>query len=83
MMRTTLTLDDDVAVELERLRRQKNLSLKLVVNEVLRVGLAQGRLPKKRARPFQTRAVDLGPCLLGSLDDVAGALAVAEGDRFL
>jgi len=38
-MRTTLTLDDDVAAALERLRRTRNASLKDLVNEALRRGL--------------------------------------------
>ena len=32
--------------------------------------------------PYKTPTVDLGPCRLGSLDDVAKALATAEGERF-
>ena len=40
-MRTTLTLDDDVAAALERLRRARDASLKDVVNEVLRRGLSE------------------------------------------
>jgi hypothetical protein len=81
-MRTTLTLDDDVAAELGRLQKRRQLPLKMIVNDLLRVGLAQSRMPKQTARRFETRSVDLGPCLLGNLDDVAGALALAEGDNF-
>src|SRR6516164_6557091 len=38
-MRTTLTLDDDVAAILERLRKSRDASLKDLVNEALRRGL--------------------------------------------
>ena len=38
-MKTTLTLDDDVAAALERVRRTRNASLKDVVNDALRRGL--------------------------------------------
>jgi hypothetical protein len=38
-MRITLTLDDDVAAALERVRRTRNASLKDVVNDALRRGL--------------------------------------------
>jgi Arc/MetJ family transcription regulator len=38
-MRTTLTLDADVSIELETLRRQQGLSLKDAVNNALRRGL--------------------------------------------
>jgi hypothetical protein len=81
-MRTTLTIDDDVAAELERLRREKDLSLKEVVNDALRKGLREtGRPPRRRER-FQTRPLDVGRCLLPSLDSTAHALALAEGDDF-
>lgn len=81
-MRTTLTLDDDVAAQIERLRKSRNQGLKDLVNEALREGLKRlSAPPPKRAR-FRTRSVDLGRCLLGSIDDVAEALAVAEGERF-
>jgi len=38
-MRTTLTLEDDVAALLLRLRERRKASLKTVVNEALREGL--------------------------------------------
>ena len=38
-MRTTLTLDDDVAAELQRRARETRRSFKCVVNEALRAGL--------------------------------------------
>ena len=81
-MRTTLTLDDDVAAQINRLQRGRRASLKEIVNEALRRGLKQmnGR-PQKR-EPFRTRTVSLGACLVGNLDDVAGVLSVIEGDPF-
>ena len=39
-MRTTLSLDDDVAARIEQLRRELNTPLKELVNEALRRGLA-------------------------------------------
>jgi hypothetical protein len=81
-MRTTLTLDDDVAARIERLRRTRNVSLKDLVNEALREGLKQLAAPQEKRAPFRTEAVDLGRCLLGNVDNVAEALAVAEGESF-
>ena len=46
-MRTTLTLDKDVAVALERLRKARKASLKAVVNEALRQGLARMAAPPR------------------------------------
>jgi hypothetical protein len=81
-MRTTLTLDDDVAVLLERVRRERKTTLKPVVNEALRLGLLAMNAPPPKGRAFKTRSANLGRCLIGSLDDVGEALAVAEGERF-
>jgi len=39
-VRTTLTLDDDVAAELERRRAQRGTGLRREVNDLLRAGLA-------------------------------------------
>src|SRR5713101_2905138 len=47
-MRTTLTIDNDVAVELERLRRVRDASLKDVVNDALRRGLREMAASPKR-----------------------------------
>jgi hypothetical protein len=80
-MRTTLTLDKDVAVQLERIRRSRDASLKQVVNEALRQGLLQMAGKPRPRKVFRTKAVSLGPCLIGSLDDVAEALVVAEGEK--
>lgn len=81
-MRTTLSLDDDVAVLLDRVRQSKKAGLKQVVNEALRQGLQQMIEPPKRRASYHTRPVSLGRCLAGSLDDVSEALAMAEGEAF-
>jgi hypothetical protein len=80
-MRTTLTLDPDVAARLERLQREHRLPFKAVVNDALREGLKQLHQPASGRDVFQTSTVSLGRCLLGNLDDVAEVLAVAEGER--
>ena len=81
-MRTTLTLDDDVAVLLERVRKARQLGLKEAVNEALRHGLKEMTTPSQPSKVSQTRSVSLGRCLLGNLDDVSEALAIAEGEDF-
>jgi hypothetical protein len=80
-MRTTLTLDDDVSVQLERLRRARHASLKEVVNEALRRGLREMTAKPKKRQPFRTRALSLGPFLL-NIDNVAEAIAHAEGEGY-
>jgi predicted flavoprotein YhiN len=81
-MRTTLTLEHDVAAMLERLRKTRRQSLKSLVNEALRQGLERLASPPRRREPFRTSAVSLGGCRIGSIDNVAEVLAVAEGDSF-
>lgn len=80
-MRTTLTLEDDVAALLRSERRRRQVSFKRLVNDALREGL--GNLGSK-ASPctFGTRSVSLGRSLVGDLDDVSEVLAVAEGEHF-
>lgn len=79
-MRTTLTIDDDVAAQLEQLRRSEDKSLKEVVNQTLRRGLEQANGPGKPRKPFRTRSVSIGRCLIGSLDDISEVIAIAEGE---
>ena len=80
-MRTTLIIDDDVAAEIERLRREREQNLKDVVNDALRLGLRELRARPKRSKAFCTKTYDMGPFLV-SIDNVAEALAYAEGENF-
>ena len=80
-MRTTLTIDDDVAVGLQRLQQSRHTSFKALVNEVLRRGLKEMSDTPKRRKPFRTRTVNLGPPKI-PLDNVAEALAIAEGEWY-
>jgi hypothetical protein len=78
-VRTTLTLDDDVATRLEREQRKRKATFKQIVNDAIRAGLEA--LEKRPARkPFRISTADLGPSLIGSLDDIEEALSRAEGE---
>ncbi|MGH9257809.1 MAG: hypothetical protein ACRD3C_24890 [Vicinamibacterales bacterium] len=79
-MRTTVTLDDDVAVRLEQERRKRRTSLKSVLNDVLRAGLDAVQAPKRHRQLFRTKGFDLGPSLVGSLDNIEEVLSRAEGE---
>lgn len=81
-MRTTLTIEDDVAAALEQIRKERKQSLKALVNEALRQGLKEMSRPPRKLKPFKTKSVSLGACLAGSLNDIAEALAIAEGEDF-
>jgi hypothetical protein len=63
-MRTTLTLEPDVAQKLKRRMAERKLTLKDAVNQALRAGLAvEERKPKK---PFKVKAHSFG--LLPGID---------------
>lgn len=79
-MRTTLTLDDDVAARLRGAVRKERRALKDVVNEALRRGLEGIERPPSTRRRFRTKGFDLGPSLEGSLDNVEEVLSRAEGE---
>jgi hypothetical protein len=81
-MRTTLTLDDDVAVALERLRRARDASLKDIVNDALRRGLNDLNMRPKRREPFRTQSVALGRLRSAGIDNIGESLAIAEGEAF-
>ncbi len=81
-MRTTITLDDDVAAQLSRLQKSQKRSFKGLLNQVLREGLKQMSSQPARRKKYQTPVVDLGRSLVGNLDDVAEVLAIAEGESF-
>ncbi|TMJ60909.1 MAG: ribbon-helix-helix protein, CopG family [Alphaproteobacteria bacterium] len=81
-MRTTLTIDDDVAAELERLRRARDASLKGLVNDALRLGLRELAGRPKRKKPFRTRTFHTGGVLVKSIDNIAELLAEIEGETF-
>ena len=78
----TLTLDDDVAAILERLRKSRDASLKDLVNEALRRGLKDMSGRTKRRERLQTRSVALGRPRIASLDNIGEALAIAEGEVY-
>lgn len=81
-MRTTLTIDDDVAATLERLRGTRHASLKDLVNEALRRGLKDMTDRPKHRIPFCTRAVALGAARMDGIDNIGEVLALAEGEAF-
>jgi len=81
-MRTTLTLDEDVAAMLERLRKARNGNFKDLVNEALRRGLRQMAARPRRKEPFRTRAVSLGRCKLGGIDNISEVLATSKDESY-
>ncbi|HUL33859.1 MAG TPA: hypothetical protein VL128_08245 [Candidatus Eisenbacteria bacterium] len=79
-VRTTLTLDDDVAASLRMEMRRAGLhSWKAAVNHFLRVGLTTCHHPKRKPFVVDARPLGLLPGL--SYDNVEEQLEAAEGPR--
>ncbi|HMA74237.1 MAG TPA: hypothetical protein VKP67_22530 [Xanthobacteraceae bacterium] len=77
-----MTIDDDVAAMLEQLRRNRDTSLKDLINEALRRGLRDMNAPAKQRKPYRTPSVDLGTPRIPNIDNIAEVLAVIEGEAF-
>jgi hypothetical protein len=78
-MRTTLTLDDDVASKLKAASRRAGRPFREIVNETLRRGLASWPATSRR-QPFTITVRDLGELKPGiSLDNVAELIEQVEG----
>lgn len=73
-MRTTLTLADDVATAVERLRRERSIGVSDAVNELVRAGLTT---QNRSAAPFQQKSHDLGRGI--DFDNVADTLETLDG----
>lgn len=76
-MRTTLTIDDDVAALLKQAMRKSGEPFKQVVNRAIRLGLTE---PKQRAgKPFKVKPINLG---LPHYDKVEELLEFLEGPDY-
>lgn len=86
-VRTTLTLEDDVAAKLRQLAHRRRMSFKDVVNAVLRRGLAaQGRAPdaptRFRVETFRSPLrAGVDPMRLNQVIDDLEAERLATGAR--
>lgn len=81
-MRTTLTIDPDIERLIARIRKNKGIPLKQIVNEALRLGLSRMEEAQANPPPPPTRSMDLGACKLHNLDDISEALTIGEGEHF-
>jgi hypothetical protein len=78
-MRTTLTIDEDVAFSLKMIHEgDRDKSFKEVVNEVLRRGLNSPN-PKEVRKKFKVRAFPLGLRAGLNLDNIEELLDQVEG----
>ena len=76
-MRTTLSLDEDVAKLLRREIRKSGASLKAAVNHFLRVGLMVSGKPDRKQFLVRPRVLGLPPGL--NYDNVEDLIEAIEG----
>jgi len=76
-VRTTLTLDEDVASLLNREVRRSGESFKQVVNRFLRLGLTASKQPTRK--PFRVKPLNLG---LPPFEKVEELLEYLEGPDY-
>lgn len=72
-MRTTITLADDVAAAVERVRRERSLGLSETVNDLIRSGL----VARRGQRGFQQKTHDMGRGI--DYTNVAETIETLEG----
>jgi len=78
MMRTTLTLDEDVAIQLQHEMRRTGKTFKQTVNDAVRTGLAS-RHAVASLPAFEVRARPMGVVQGLDYSNVTDLLEVAEG----
>ncbi len=75
-----MALDADVAVQLETLRKERDASLKELVNEGLRSWLHEMKKSPAPRRPVRLRVFDAGEPLIKNMDNIGEVLALIEGE---
>ena len=73
-MRTTVTLDKDVAAAVQRLRRNDGIGMSEALNRIARAGL----VAKPPRKPFRQRTANMGEFLI-DVSNTGEALELAEG----
>jgi hypothetical protein len=80
-VRTTLTLDDDVANLLQKEIRRTGLPMKQAVNNLLRSGLQQASAPMK-PKKFKVKARGIGLPTEWSSGSVSELIEMLEGPMY-
>lgn len=80
-MRTTLTLDPDVAAMLKKEMRQQKATLKETINRALRAGLQTPPNGGTPPQPYRMKTLSLGKLLI-NIDSASEALAILDDIDF-
>ena len=78
-MRTTLTIDSDVAAKAKEAVRKTGLPFKRVINDALRIGIDAVVAPRE-GLPYKTKGRPLGLRPGLSYDNISELLELGEGD---
>jgi hypothetical protein len=79
-MRTTLTLDPDVARRAKAATARSGKPFKQVINEALRAGLDALEQRPKKAKPYRMKPHKLGLREGLSYDNISELISYAEGE---
>ncbi len=80
-MRTTLTLDDDVALALRQICAERGIAFKTAVNQTLRAGLVSARGPAASDVPYRLRPLNGGsPRMPRGIVNLQEMVDFAEGE---
>ena len=80
-MRTTLTLDPDVAAKAKRGAARLGKPFKTVINAALRIGLDEVLKPKV-AKPYRVKPIPMGLKKGYSYDNIGELLEQLEGPNY-
>jgi hypothetical protein len=79
-IRTTVTLDDDVAARVTAQSKKRGVSFKATLNEIIRDGLLAQK-EQDRERVFNPHATPMGLRSGLSYDNIEDLLSYAEGEN--
>jgi hypothetical protein len=80
-MRTTIVIDEDVSIEIERLAAKEKRTKKDLINDLLRKGLSN-RTEKKQMPLSITNPFELGRCRYPNIDNISEVLSAAEAEDY-
>ena len=74
-MRTTLTLDSDIASAIKKRLKSESISLKALINSLLRVGLNSTSTNQNKPKTIKTKPHESGRVLVPDLSNIGELLS--------
>ena len=79
-MRTTLTIDPEVASLLKRFIKDSGLSFKAAVNELIRIGIIESS-KKKSSKKYVTKSHDAGEILVNDIENIGALMSMFDEEK--